>query len=135
MSVLQRLADRFRAPTTIYVDKGDIIFQRGTAEVRAHPLIRFAEDGKIIELGRPAETAKGRQLVPLFAPDAENDDGVIRAFCRYHMMLISRGSLLRPRVTIVEPTFRKSFGPQAASTLHRVLRADGYQVHIASSQT
>jgi hypothetical protein len=133
MSIFQALADRFWAPATIYVDAGDVVFQRGTEEARAEPLIRFAEDGKIIELGQSAETAKGGRLVRLFAADAGNDDAALRAFCRYHMLLTSGGSVLRPRVTIVEPTFRKSFGPQAALTLQRVLRADGYQVDIATA--
>jgi hypothetical protein len=130
MSVLQRIVDRFRPLTTIYVDAGEVVFQRGTEEARAQPLIRFAEDGKIIELGHSAATAKGGQLVRLFAADAGNDDEAIRAFCRYHLMLTSNANLLRPRVTIVEPTFRKTFGRQAASALQRILRADGYQVDI-----
>lgn len=132
MSLLQRVLDRFRPPvTTVQVDGGEIVFQNGTDEARAQPLIRFAENGKIMAIGESAGTAEGGRLVRLFGADDGTDDEAIRAFCRYHLMLTANANLLRPRVTIVEPTFRRAFGPQAASDLLRVLRADGFQAEIA----
>jgi hypothetical protein len=133
MSPLQTIVDRLRPLTTIHVDAGEVVFQRGTVEARAQPLIRFAEDGKTIGLGQSAATAEGGQLVRLFAAEAGNDDDAIRAFCRYHLMLTSNASFLRPRVTIVEPTFRRAFGRQAAGALQRVLRADGFHAEIADA--
>ena len=133
MSALQRILNRFLPVTTIRVDAGEVVFQRGTIQARSEPLIRFAEDGKITEIGRAAAKAKGGRLVRLFEADAETDDAAVRAFCRYHLMLTSNASLLRPRVTIVEPTFRRTFGPEAACVLQRVLRADGFQADIADA--
>lgn len=131
MSLLQRVLDRFRPPvTTVQVDGGEIVFQNGTDEARAQPLIRFAENGKIMAIGESAGTAEGGRLVRLFEADGGTEEE-IRAFCRYHLMLTANAMLLRPRVTIVEPSFRRAFGPQAASDLLRVLRADGFQAEIA----
>jgi hypothetical protein len=133
MSLLQRIVDRFRPLTTIHVQAGEVVFQCGAGEARAQPLIRVADDGKIIELGQPAATAKGGRLIRLFSTDSGTDDAAIRAFCRYHLMLISNANLLRPRVTIDEPTFRKNFGREAAGAFQRVLRADRFQADIASA--
>lgn len=133
-SVGDRFTDRIRPITTIEADAGDVVFQRGEVEVRERPLIRIADDGKIIALGPAAAAAKGGRLVRLFPTDASIDDTALRAFCRYHLMLMSSISL-RPRVAIVEPTFRKAFGPQAAAALERVLRADGFSADIVERKT
>jgi hypothetical protein len=130
MSLLQRIVDRLRPVTTIHVDAGELVFQRGTNVARAQPLIRLAEDGKIIEVGQAAAKTEGGRLVRLFAADAGKDDEAILAFCRYHLMLTSNANLLRQRVTIVEPTFRQAFGRHAARALERVLDADGFQVDV-----
>ena len=130
MTALRRIVERFLPITTIHVDGDEIVFQTATTQARAQPLIRVAEDGKIIEIGKPATTAESGRLIRLFEPDGVADDQAIRAFCRYQLARTSNANPLRPRVRIIEPTFRKAFGREAASVLQRVLRADGFQSEI-----
>ena len=130
MSVLQKLADRFMPVITIHVDAAEIVFRRGTEEARSQPLIRFAEDGTIIEIGQRATTAKGGRLIRLFGAGADHDHDAIRAFCRYHIMMTASGNVLRPRVRIIEPTFRNAFGPHAATAVQDALRADRFHADI-----
>lgn len=131
MSLFQRIVAGFRPIVTISADAGSIVFKRGENEARSEPLIRFAEDGTLIEVGRPAMAAKGGRLVQLFSENGGNDEDAIRAFCRYHLMLTSDGNLLGPRITIVESTFRNTVGIQVANIIQKVLRAEGFQAEMS----
>ena len=132
MSLFSRLFGRFLPTATIYADAGNIVFKRGANEVRSEPLLRFAEDGTLIEVGRPAVTAQGGRLVQLFGDNRGDDEDAIRAFCRYHLMLTADASPLRPRITIKESTFRNTFGSHVAFTIQKVLRADGFQAEMSN---
>lgn len=131
MSLLSRLLGRFLPTATIYADAGSIVFKRGANEARSEPLIRFAEDGTLIEVGRPAVTATGGRLVQLFGDDGGDDDDAILAFCRYHLMLTDAVNPLRSRITIKASTFRNTFGSHVASTIQKVLRADGFNAEMS----
>lgn len=133
MSLLSGLFGRFRPIATIYVDGGNIVFKRGADEARSEPLIRFAEDGMVIEVGRPAVTATGGRLVQLFSDNGGDDEDAIRAFCRYHLMLTADANPLRPRITILEPSFRNSFGSHAAIAIQKVLRAEGLHADLTDA--
>lgn len=108
-NALDGVSLRISPVTTIQADNGELVFRRDEVEVRAAPLIGFAEDGKIFAVGQSAERANRGRLVRLFEPDARIDEEALRAFCRYHIMLMSSSSFaLRPRVEIVERTIRKA---------------------------
>lgn len=133
MSLFSTLFGRFLPTANIYADAGNIVFKRGTSEARSEPLIRFANDGTLIEVGRPAVNATGGRLVQLFSDKGGDDEDAIRAFCRYHLMLTDAVSPLRSRITIRESTFRNTFGSHVASTIQRVLRADGFDAEISDA--
>jgi hypothetical protein len=123
------LLDRWRPLLSVGADGDELFFRRADAEVRQQPIIRVAPDGKIIELGAAALDATGGQLIRLFTENGSDGDEALRAFCRYHMMLVSSASIgLRPRVTLLEPGIRRAFGRDATSQLQRVLVLDGFVV-------
>lgn len=134
MSLLQSIFGRFSETLSIHADSGEIVFRRGTEEARDQPLIRFAEDGRIIELGARAQSAGGGggRLVRLFTEEGGDEDA-IRSFCRYHLALISGATFLRPRVIIDERSFRMSFGPTAAASLQAALRDDGFKTELTEA--
>lgn len=129
MGFLDRI---FARPTVIiYVDEGDLVFDHDGGQLREAPLLRVASDGKIIAVGRDAESSKDGQLIRLFAGDGETDKAALRSYCRYHIMLIlSASSFGRPRVEIIEPTLSRAFGPRAAETLVNVLGSDGFEAEV-----
>ena len=134
MSLLQTLSEWLHPVLTIYAEGADVVFQSGDKEARGQPLIRIAEDGRIIAFGDEAAAATGGRLVRLFASDSENDDSAIRAFLRYHLALTHRGGLyLRPRVEIIEPTFRRTFGASAAGALMKALESDGFDTELVDA--
>ena len=84
-------------------------------------------------VGEVAAAAGAGRLVRLFAEDSVSDDHSLRAFLRYQVALTLTGAgMLKPHLTIVEPTFRRSFGRDAAGALLRALRADGFSADIAA---
>jgi hypothetical protein len=110
------LLDRFRASLIIAADGNELIFCRDSQELRQLPVIRVASDGKIIELGSAAISASGGRFIELFRNEDSDANQALRAFCRYHMLLISPGAFgLRPRVTVLEQSIRQAFGNSGAN--------------------
>jgi hypothetical protein len=114
---------------TISAEDNELIFRRGDDTVRQRAIIRVAPDGKIIELGAPAVEATGGEIIRLFTEEADGGDEALRAFCRYHLMMLSPGTFgLRPRITVLHRFIRRAFGPEAPTRLEKVLVQDGFDV-------
>jgi hypothetical protein len=131
MSVLSNLLARIQPVVTIEAQADDIIFRRRGIEVRQPPLIRVADDGRIIEVGRAAAVAEGGRLIRLF--DAKNPDAnlnELQVFCRSQLRLLFSAFTLRPRVMILESSIRKAFGAHAVAALDNVLRDDRLSTEI-----
>ena len=132
MSILRNLLARIQPVVTIEAQADDIIFRLGHTEVRQEPLIRVAEDGRIIDVGRAATVAEGGRLIRLLDeknPDATLDE--LQIFCRHQLRLLSSPLALRPRVSIHESSVRNVFGAHAAGALLKVLRDDRFATEIA----
>lgn len=126
------LLDRFRPIIAISADPGAVVFRGDTTEVREQPLIRVLPDGKIVALGAEALQKNEGQLIRLFAGDRPQELDAMRAFCRYHILRVSAGTLsLRPRLTVDAPSLRRVFGRDAAQRVHDALVADRFDVELA----
>lgn len=114
-------------------DGDELIFSLADTEVRQQPIIRVASDGKIIEFGAAALDATGGHIIGLFTESGSDNDVALRAFCRYHAFLVSWESIgLRPRVTIVEPSIRRSFGRDATARLRTAFVQAGFVVNLVT---
>ena len=124
-----------RPTVTVFVESGSVVFDHDGEQVREEPLISVAEDGKIAAVGREAQTTDRGKLIRLFVGDTDADKTALRAYSRYLLMLVLSGSSFRrPRVEVVEQTFRRAFGAGAAESLVAALRSDGFQAELTDAR-
>ena len=124
-----------RPTLTIYVEGDKVVLHHDGEEVRADPVIRVADDGKVIAFGREAETTTGGRLIRLFTSGGNVDEVAVRVFCRYPLRVALDGvTFRRPKVEVVEPMFRRAFGAGAAEAMVKVLRSDRFAAELTDGR-
>lgn len=127
------LLDRFRPVLTIGAERGALVFRRGDAVVREEPIVGVAPDGRIVSFGNAATSGAPGRIQP-FKDSSRRADAALRAFCRYHLMLLSRRAIgLRPRITLLESQLRQVFGEDAVAKLRMALLQDRFAVNRAGN--